>query len=80
MQIIPIFDVYDTEPATLKQEPLLAMPNVLCAPHIGYVEKNNYELYFNVANDVNGAYLYFAHTSPANSATPELHSNPHPKQ
>lgn len=42
-------DVYDSEPATLKQEPLLAMPNVLCAPHLGYVESNNYELYFNIA-------------------------------
>ncbi len=62
-------DVYDSEPATLEQEPLLAMPNVLCAPHIGYVEKNNYELYFNIAfenvvNYLNGA--------PQNIANPEV--------
>jgi len=42
-------DVYDSEPTSLEQEPLLAMPNVLCAPHLGYVERNNYELYFNIA-------------------------------
>lgn len=62
-------DVYDTEPATLKQEPLLAMPNVLCAPHIGYVEKNNYELYFNIAfeNVVN-----FLNGQPQNIANSEV--------
>jgi len=62
-------DVYDSEPATLEQEPLLTMPNVLCAPHLGYVEKNNYELYFNIAfenvvNYLNGA--------PKNIANPEV--------
>ena len=62
-------DVYDLEPATLEQEPLLAMPNVLCAPHIGYVEKNNYELYFNIAfaNVVN-----FLNGAPQNIANPEV--------
>ena len=62
-------DVYDSEPATLEQEPLLAMPNVLCAPHIGYVEKNNYELYFNIAfeNVVN-----FFHGEPQNIANAEI--------
>ena len=60
-------DVYDSEPTTLEQEPLLGMPNVLCAPHIGYVEKNNYELYFNIAfeNVVN-----FFHGQPQNIANP----------
>ena len=62
-------DVYDSEPTTLEQEPLLAMPNVLCAPHLGYVEKNNYELYFNIAfeNVVN----YFQ-GQPQNIANPEI--------
>ena len=62
-------DVYDSEPATFRQEPLLAMPNVLCAPHLGYVERNNYELYFNIAfeNVVN----YFR-GRPENIANPEI--------
>ena len=62
-------DVYDSEPTMLEQEPLLAMPNVLCAPHLGYVEKNNYELYFNIAfeNVVN----YFQ-GQPQNIANPEI--------
>ncbi|WCN13669.1 D-2-hydroxyacid dehydrogenase family protein [Marinomonas mediterranea] len=42
-------DVYETEPANLANEPLLGLPNVLCSPHIGYVERNSYELYFSVA-------------------------------
>ena len=39
-------DVFDNEPATLKNEPLLSLSNVLCTPHLGYVEQQNYELYF----------------------------------
>jgi D-3-phosphoglycerate dehydrogenase len=62
-------DVYDSEPVAVEQEPLLTMPNVLCAPHIGYVEQNNYELYFNIAfeNVVN----YF-NGAPQNIANPEV--------
>lgn len=44
-----VIDLYDTEPANLANEPLLGLPNVLCSPHIGYVERNSYELYFSVA-------------------------------
>jgi len=62
-------DVYDSEPATLEQEPLLAMPNVLCAPHLGYVEKNNYELYFNIAFE---NVVSFLNGAPQNIANPEV--------
>lgn len=42
-------DVFDIEPATLENEPLLSLSNVLCTPHLGYVEEQNYELYFSGA-------------------------------
>lgn len=34
-------DVYESEPLT--DHPLLHMPNVICTPHLGYVEKETYE-------------------------------------
>jgi len=42
-------DVYEKEPAKREAEPLLNIPNVLATPHIGFVEKTSYELYFKVA-------------------------------
>jgi D-3-phosphoglycerate dehydrogenase len=62
-------DVYDSEPATLQQEPLLSMPNVLCTPHLGFVEKNSYELYFKVAFE--NVVSYF-NGQPQNIANPEI--------
>ena len=42
-------DVYENEPATLENEPLIGLPNVLASPHLGYVEQGGYELYFRIA-------------------------------
>jgi D-3-phosphoglycerate dehydrogenase len=42
-------DVFPEEPIYDANDHLLQMPNVLCTPHLGYVEKNGYELYFGKA-------------------------------
>ncbi|MDB5761936.1 MAG: 3-phosphoglycerate dehydrogenase [Herminiimonas sp.] len=52
-------DVFETEPLPA-DSPLLRMENVVATPHLGYVEKDGYELYFrtafqNVVDFANGA-------------------------
>ena len=44
-------DVYEQEPILGADHPLLAMDNVICTPHLGYVEKDSYEGYFGQAFD-----------------------------
>src|SRR5262245_1922287 len=39
-------DVYEQEPVTDGNHPFLSMPNVLCTPHLGWAEWENFELYF----------------------------------
>jgi D-3-phosphoglycerate dehydrogenase / 2-oxoglutarate reductase len=60
-------DVFENEPLP-KESPLLRMDNVLATPHLGYVEKNSYEIYFDAAfrNVVD-----FANGTPKNVLNPE---------
>ena len=39
-------DVYEEEPVTGGNHPFLKMDNVLCTPHLGWAEWDNFELYF----------------------------------
>lgn len=42
-------DVYEQEPVTGGNHPFLSMPNVVCTPHLGWAEWENFELYFREA-------------------------------
>lgn len=42
-------DVYEAEPVLGAAHPLLQLPNALCTPHLGFVERDNYERYFGLA-------------------------------
>ena len=39
-------DVFEDEPLLEEAHPLLNHPRILCTPHLGYVERHSYELYF----------------------------------
>jgi D-3-phosphoglycerate dehydrogenase / 2-oxoglutarate reductase len=39
-------DVYEREPVMHGDHPFLAMPNVICTPHLGWAEWDNFELYY----------------------------------
>ncbi len=60
-------DVFESEPI-LQGHPLLRLENAICTPHIGYVEQDSYELYFEAAfrNVVN-----FIAKEPSNIINPE---------
>jgi len=60
-------DVFEREP--LGDSPLLKMDNVVCTPHLGYVEQASYELYFGLAFD---NLLAFAAGQPVNIANRQV--------
>lgn len=61
-------DVFETEPLP-KDFPLLRYANVLATPHLGYVEKDSYEIYFRAAfqNIVD-----FSNGTPKNILNPQV--------
>ena len=61
-------DVYEDEPVVGGNHPLLQMPNVICTPHLGYVENSTYESYYGAAID---GVLGFAAGRPVNVLNPE---------
>lgn len=50
-------DTYESEPILGADHPLLHLSNCLCTPHIGFVERENYEAYFGIAFDNINTYL-----------------------
>jgi len=62
-------DVYDREPGPDSDQPLLAMDNVVCTPHIGYVTRDEYELQF---SDVFDQIVAYAAGRPINVVNPDV--------
>ena len=62
-------DVYENEPVLGASHPLLGMDNVVCTPHLGYVEQGTYESYFGAAID---HVLAYAEGKPINVLNPEV--------
>jgi D-3-phosphoglycerate dehydrogenase / 2-oxoglutarate reductase len=65
-------DVYEEEPLRDPGHPLLALPNVVCTPHIGYVTHEEYELQF---TDIFDQILAYAAGAPINVVNPEALSH-----
>src|SRR3989441_11708434 len=61
-------DVYEDEPVLGGRHPLLAMDNVICAPHLGYVERDGLEHMFTGIFD---QILAFASGKPINVQNPD---------
>ncbi|MFZ2651995.1 MAG: D-2-hydroxyacid dehydrogenase family protein [Burkholderiaceae bacterium] len=49
-------DVFENEPIFDAAHPLISLPNVTATPHLGYVERANYEKYFSDAFDAINAF------------------------
>jgi D-3-phosphoglycerate dehydrogenase / 2-oxoglutarate reductase len=62
-------DVYDEEPMVDVRHPLLALENVVCTPHIGYVTREEYELQF---SDVFDQIVAYAGGAPINVVNPKV--------
>jgi D-3-phosphoglycerate dehydrogenase / 2-oxoglutarate reductase len=62
-------DVYEQEPVRDPANPLFALDNVVCTPHIGYVTCDEYELQF---TDIFDQILAYAAGRPINVVNPKV--------
>ncbi len=62
-------DVYEDEPVLGAAHPLIGMDNVVCTPHLGYVEERTYEAYYGAAVE---QILAFIDGKPINVANPDV--------
>ena len=62
-------DVYEEEPVLGGNHPLLKLPNVVCTPHLGYVEQGTFEAYYGTVVD---SILGYAAGKPVNVLNPEV--------
>ena len=62
-------DVFEEEPLLERGHPLLAMDNVVCTPHIGYVTREEYDIHF---ADVFDQIVAYAAGSPINVVNPAV--------
>lgn len=62
-------DVFDEEPLTNRDDPLLNMDNVIATPHIGYVTRDEYELQF---SDIFDQVVAYGNGHPINVINPAM--------
>jgi D-3-phosphoglycerate dehydrogenase len=62
-------DVYEEEPIVDGQNPLLAMENAVCTPHIGYVTREEFEIQF---SDIFDQIIAYAAGKPINVVNLEV--------
>jgi D-3-phosphoglycerate dehydrogenase len=62
-------DVYEKEPLRDQNDPLLALDNVVCTPHIGYVTYDEYETQF---SDIFDQIVAYAAGAPINVVNPQV--------